>query len=192
MNIDLKEIREDTCYHEATHAVFNYYANLTIRYVRVTAELDAICVSAQPVEPYPRQAMDYAVGLFAAEYAVYHMRGEVIPSKTFEEFVADAEAAIEEAESMGYDPDVPQADDVSALRLLRRAASWRDNPWGDLEACYEAACSTAAQDLELQWPEIQALAERLSETGYLDGDECVRIIEAAQKTLSSESSPKSS
>jgi hypothetical protein len=123
--------------------------------------------------------MVYAVGLFAAEYAVYQMRGEALPRKTFEKFVADAEVEIEEAESLGYDSDFSEPDDVRALRLLRRVASWRDNPWGDLEACYEAACSTAAQDLELRWPEIQAVAERLLEIGYLDGDECVRIIEAA-------------
>ena len=94
----------------------------------MTTELHGICVSAQPVESYPQQAMVYAVGLFAAEYAVYQMRGEALPRKTFEKFVADAEVEIEEAGSLGYDSDFSKPDDVRALRLLTRVASWHDNP----------------------------------------------------------------
>ena len=48
-----------------------------------------------------------------------------------------------------------------------------------LEDCYAAAHNTAKRDVDLWWPEIVAVAERLRKTGYLDGEECVRLIESA-------------
>ena len=48
---EIEEMRVDTCYHEAAHAVFDYHARLTIREVYVTEELNAMCVSAVPVNP---------------------------------------------------------------------------------------------------------------------------------------------
>ena len=41
------------------------------------------------------------------------------------------------------------------------------------------ALASAARDVEFWWPEIVAVAERLRETGRLDGEECVRLIESA-------------
>ena len=88
MKLDLEQARIDTCYHEAAHAVFDYQAGLTIRYVYVTEKLNAMCVSAKPVNPYPWQALDEAVGLFAGEIAAYRRSGEQRPSMPFDEFVS--------------------------------------------------------------------------------------------------------
>jgi hypothetical protein len=41
------------------------------------------------------------------------------------------------------------------------------------------AVASAARDVELWWPEIVAVAERLRETGRLDGEACVVLIESA-------------
>jgi hypothetical protein len=49
----------------------------------------------------------------------------------------------------------------------------------DLEACYTEALARAKGDVEVWWPEIVAVAERLRDAGRLDGGECVRLIESA-------------
>jgi hypothetical protein len=61
--------------------------------------------------------------------------------------------------------------------MLRIAAS--AEYYGDLEACYTMALASAAQDVELWWPEIVAVAEPLREKGRLDGEECAELIESA-------------
>ncbi len=90
----------------------------------------------------------------------------------FDELVAEEDLLEELAEMDGTD-----VDGLSALKMLRRAALSR--MFGDLEDCYAAAHKTAERDVDLWWPEIVAVAERLRETGYLDGEECVRLIESA-------------
>ena len=91
-----------------------------------------------------------------------------------DELVAEEDTLEELAEMDGT-----VGDELQALRMLRRAAS--SGMFGDLEACYAAARKTAERDVDLWWPEIVAVAERLRESGYLDGTECVRLIEAAMK-----------
>jgi hypothetical protein len=169
---EIEEMRVDTCYHEAAHAVFDYHARLTIRHVYVTEEGDAMCVSAVPVNPYPWQAMDHAVGLFAGEIAVYRRRGCQRPFVPFDEFVSDEDAYEELAELEGT-----EGDDLQALKMLRIAAS--SEIYGDLEACYTMALARATLNVEVWWPEIVTVAERLRETRYLDGEECARLIESA-------------
>jgi hypothetical protein len=164
-------MRIDTCYHEAAHAVFDYQAGLTIRYVYVTEKLNAMCVSAKPVNPYPWQALDEAVGLFAGEIAAYRRSGEQRPSMPFDEFVSGEEVYEDLAELEGT-----ECDELQALKMLRIAASLEI--YGDLEDCYAMALAKATQDVGLWWPEIVAVAERLRETGRLDGEECVELIES--------------
>jgi hypothetical protein len=172
VEIVLEQARIDTCYHEAAHAVFDYDAGLTIRFVYVTEKLNAMCVSAEPVNPYPWQAMDLAVGLFAGEIAVYRRSGGHKSHVPFDEFVSEEEIYVDLAEVEGT-----ECDELQALKMLRIAAS--SDLYGDLEACYTMALARARQEVELWWPEIVAVAERLRETGRLDGGECVELIESA-------------
>jgi hypothetical protein len=169
---EIEEMRVSTCYHEAAHAVFNYHARLPIRQVYVTEELDAMCVSGVPENPHPCQAMEHSVGLFAGVIAEYRRLGRPKAPITFEEFVSDEDAYEESAELDGN-----ECDELQALKMLRIAAS--SDIYGDLEECYTMAVAWATRDVELWWPEIVAVAERLRETGRLDGEECVRLIESA-------------
>jgi hypothetical protein len=52
-------------------------------------------------------------------------------------------------------------------------------PWDDVKKSYELACEQAAFCVDLWWDEISTVAEALFDEGYLDGDECVELIEAA-------------
>jgi hypothetical protein len=172
VKLDREEMRVDTCYHEAAHVVFDYHARLTIRYVYVTEKLNAMCVSAVPVNPYPWDAMDQAVGLFAGEIAVRRRHGRQWQSEPFDEFVSDEDLYEEMFEFEGT-----ECDELQALKMLRIAAS--SDLYGDLQECYEMALARATRDVEFWWPEIVAVAERLRETGRLDGEECVGLIESA-------------
>jgi hypothetical protein len=169
---EIEEMRVDTCYHEAAHAVFAYHARLPIRQVYVTEELDAMCVSGVPVYPTPWQAMDQAVGAFTGVIADYRRRGWQWSPIPFDEFVSE-EASYEELSEL----EGTECDELQALKMLRIAAS--AGYYGDLEACYTMAVASAARDVELWWPEIVAVAERLRETGRLDGEACVVPIESA-------------
>lgn len=172
MKLDLEQARIDTCYHEAAHAVFDYHAGLIIRHVYVTEKLNAECVSARPVNHNPWQAMDEAIGLFAGEIAVYRRCGRQKPHVPFDKFVSD-----EDAYQEMFELDGTECDELQALKMLRIAAS--SDLYGDLEDCYAMALASVVQDVELWWSEIVAVAERLRETGRLDGEECVRLIESA-------------
>jgi hypothetical protein len=172
VKVDFEEMRVDTCYHEAAHVVFDYHAGLIIRHVYVTEKLDAMCVSARPVNPYPWQAMDQAVGLFAGEIAAHRRCGRQRPSVPFDQFVSQEDVYEELAELEGT-----ECDDFQALKMLRIAAS--SEIYGDLEACYTMALARATRDVEVWWPEIVAVAERLRDAGRLDGGECVELMESA-------------
>jgi hypothetical protein len=206
----LREIRADFCYHEAAHAVFAVHAGLQIRRVYVTDELDGECVSAHPVEPYLWQGIELAAEALAGEYAVCYRHGKEIRHKPFDELIEDASWAEEEA-AFG-DEEAINSDDVRALRVLQRVAESPqtkammqqleqqderlrnaelppgapprpDNPpWDDVEKSYEIACEEAARNVQLWWDEIQAVAEKLMEAGYLDGVECLELVEAVRNS----------
>jgi hypothetical protein len=132
---EIEEMRIDTCYREAAHAVFDYHARLTIREVYVTEELNAMCVSAVPVNPYPWQAMDRAAGLFAGLIADYRRRGWQWSPIPFDEFVSEEDSYEELSELYAT-----ECDELQALKMLRIAAS--AGYYGDLEPCYTmAVCS---------------------------------------------------
>jgi hypothetical protein len=172
VKLDREQARIDTCYHEAAHVVFDYHAGLIIRHVYVTEKLNAMCVSSTPVNPYPWQAMDQAVGLFAGEIAVHRRSGQQKPPVPFDKFVFDEDVYEDLAEHEGA-----ECDELQALKMLRIAAS--SGIYGDLKDCYAMALASAVRNVELWWPEIVAVAERLRENGRLDGGECVRLIESA-------------
>ena len=53
------------------------------------------------------------------------------------------------------------------------------------ENVYRAACVFAAKKVESRWEEICSVAAQLREVGYLDGDECTRIIESVAQAKES-------
>jgi len=101
-----------------------------------------MCISATPVNPYPWQAMDLAVGLFAGEIAVYRRSGQQKPPAPFDKFVSEEVVYEEMAELEGT-----ECDELQALKMLRIAAS--SGFYGDLEACYTEALARATWDVEL-------------------------------------------
>jgi hypothetical protein len=120
--------------------------------------------------------MELAAELFAGEIAVDCWRGETRTPLWF------AEWASEMWESEEEDPDASLGetdDNTQAMRMLKIAASWQGNPWRDLEACYLTARKTATRNVNLWWPEIVAVAERLIEVEHLSEDECEALIEAS-------------
>jgi len=171
---DKEQAKSDTLYHEATHAVFDHHAGFTIRRVYVTEKLNAECVSAVPVEPYPYQALALATGLIAAEYAVYRRLGSEVRPAPFGKFATEAEVMLEMRQ---YGEPEGEGDEGYALEMLRIAA--KSGWYGGVEDCYRLACDTAILNLGLWWPEIVAVAERLRGKGRLDGEGCVGLIESA-------------
>ncbi len=172
LRFDRVEVRRHTCFHEAAHAVLHHHAGLTLRWVYVSEESEGMCVSAVPVRPYPWQAMELAAGAFAGEVAVDRARGERRPPLSFDEFLSDEEVMEELAELEGMD-----CDELLALKMLRVAAS--SGLFGDLATCYAAARRSAENNVDLLWANITVVAERLEETGYLNGPECADLIESA-------------
>lgn len=174
MMLDTETIRTGTCYHEAAHAVFDHHNGFITRRVYVTERLEAMCVTAVPVEPYPWQAFALACGLLAGEYAVHRRRGWSPRTLPFEEFVAEAEE-LRDLREWG-DPE-GEGDIGRCLEMLRIAETL--GIYGSLEDCYRMACESAVRNVEVWWEEIVAVAERLKETGYLDGAEVALTIESA-------------
>lgn len=123
---DWREIRLDTCYHEASHAVADVHTGLRLRYVQGWP--DPICVSGVSRLDETMKGIEIASGLLAAEWAVYRRRGQDLPIKPFEKFASETEETketmhhYEDEEMAGCEPD-----DVRALRLLGLAASWHES-----------------------------------------------------------------
>jgi hypothetical protein len=167
----LREIRLDSCYHEATHAVLGYRAGFAIRYVSVETpdrpELRDITMSGITMAPW--LAVQVATGLFAAEIAVYRRRGMERPAQAFKAWEQDCR-------DRELDDDYPD-DDVQALNVLQRAFEAGMLP--SVEAGYRGALVLAPLDLDHHWLAIVAVAHALEERGYLTGDDCVALITAA-------------
>jgi len=168
MKFDREEMRLETCYHEAAHAVLNHLNGFIVRRVYVTEKLNAMCVIAEPTVPYPEQASALACGLLAGEYAVDRRRGEPPSTLAFEKFVAEAEDMWEPPE--WGDPE-GEDDTTRCLEMLRIAET--SEIYGTLEDCYRLACKNAWFNVETWWEEIVAVAEQLIEAKYLGGTEVV-------------------
>jgi len=174
MKFDREEMRLETCYHEAAHAVLNHLNGFIVRRVYVTEKLNAMCVTAEPRIPYPWQAFALACSLLAGEYAVDRQCEQPPRTLTFEKFVAEAEVTWE-----SYECGDPEREDdfVRCLEMLCIAAP--SGIYGTLEECYRLACEAAEHEVEVWWEEIVAVAEQLMEAKYLDGAEVVMTIESA-------------
>ncbi len=179
MELNREQIRAGLCHHEAAHAVFAYHERLPIRHVVVTEELEAICVTSRLPKPYPRQGVELAAMYLAGEHALGKRCGQEIPHMPFNEF---AVVAGTEAEDRVDGLDGHAGDHAGALELVRLAANNPASAWGGIESCYQVACRIAASKVGIWWDEIIVTAERLRETGYLDGSECAALIEEAARS----------
>ncbi len=168
------EMRLDSCYHEAAHAVFDYRAGFAIRYVSVETpgryDLRDVCMSETTMAP--TQAVQVASGLLAGELAVYRLRGEQKPAVEPSAWAEVCLACVEEAWDGGDDND-----DVRAFRLLSAAVDHDVLP--SVEVGYEEARSFAALHLSQWWSVVIVVAEALREQGRLEGDACTALMAAA-------------
>jgi hypothetical protein len=67
----------------------------------------------------------------------------------------------------------PSPEQISGGKDFRR--------WRELRSCYTDATQRAFRFLDERWPEINAVAERLTEVGYLDDSEVCRIIASVRE-----------
>jgi hypothetical protein len=184
-----RQVHLDTCYHEAAHAVLDASVwGVQVKHVRADEHL-TVCWTRGPAHPWQSQAFALAANLLAAEMSAYKRRGKNMDRPSFEEFVED----VESYDPWDYPDDEPPPDDVQALRLLGICASGGDLVDGEgwvshddysdssLRMWFEEAWSAAEQEVEEHWPEIIAVAEQLAESGYLTGEECVRIAASAKE-----------
>ena len=105
-------------------------------------------------------------GKYAEELAATGKEREHVPFETLREHFK--EAGRTEKLPEGFEQDEIQVY-VMLLRSMGRAK---------MKDVYRAACDFAAENVKRWWDEIDALAARLKEVGYLNGTEAVRIIKA--------------
>ncbi len=65
-----------------------------------------------------------------------------------------------------------------ALRMIRHSTKDAEDVAAKL---YAESCQQVAAHVEKFWPEIEAVAKRLSEVGYLEGEEVKRIVEGVRR-----------
>ena len=75
-----------------------------------------------------------------------------------------------------------------ARSLVRKGSSPEELPggkdmlrWCDLRNCYEDASQEAFRFLDERWAEIDAVANRLMQTGHLDGNAVAHFVEAVDE-----------
>ncbi len=68
------------------------------------------------------------------------------------------------------------------MELVRLAANNPASACGGIESCYQEACRIAASRVEIWREEIIVLTERLREINYLDGPQCVALIEEVARS----------
>jgi hypothetical protein len=109
--IPWEEMAQDTCFHEAAHAVFvHHHKDFELRYVEVDVKGDGTrqnitWYSGHPLVPDLHAAKDLAVMYLAGEYAVYRGRfgDERRGYEPFEEFMEQADPEHRFRDLGGYD-----------------------------------------------------------------------------------------
>ena len=160
------------CYHEAAHAVLNYHGRhvgLALRYVSVKSaarpDLRNVCTTDR-LWVSPTQSLVLLLSSLAGRYAGARARGRGFEmGGGFKEFVEHAES------------DEGCTDCKVALENIRLSAKGASDLEDLEERLYLKALEEAATLVEEFWPEIEVVAEKLSEDGYLTGEEVGRIVE---------------
>ena len=153
-----------TCFHEAAHAVFALkVCGFYVSYVSAEEFYTAVRGTAfEGWAEYWRRAMYTLAGSFAEQLEAW---GEVRP-----EFWEDV---LEAAEFESEEPEERRGDHFHLVEQIT-------NMGGDLKENYEIVVQDTEEELYRLWPQITAVAERLLEVGRLEGEECVRLIDAVR------------
>ena len=202
-----EEIRRSGAYHEAAHAVVDVLEGHTVRYVSIETEgtdYQDICVTAVNycdmlgvgLVPVPWQARSYAIATIAGNMAMWREFGKTrtYPWDSWERIVQECE----EIEELG-DPDEPEGDTIKIRTFCEAAAllgqmvrmptseEWPEDapplppplPRTAKEA-YEVALEVAEHRLNLYWPAITNVAEKLMEVGYLTGEQVEEMVDVSE------------
>lgn len=169
MNKAVQEVEEQkpgVCHHEAAHAVFAYHAGAQIHYVVVGEESEVKSFFSRRRGDSDSTALAAArvlAGKYAEELAATGKAREHVPFEKLREHFEEAWRTNKAPE--GFEEDEAQV--YAMLMTMGRAK---------MAEVYRQACVYAAEHVERWWDEIDALATRLKEAGYLDGAEAVRVI----------------
>ncbi len=160
--------------HEAAHAVFSYELGVPVRCVTLQTEEKPYqrneCITEEPPTRTPQWYLHAANIAMAGAYAEgYLFSGPSTGLLSFEELV---QAAQEDA----ADPKVKDpAESVNILRSLQLAARGAPDPEGEAKRLYEGLLEVVAEYVPQHWREITRVAQRLLQTGYLDGEDVAAI-----------------
>ena len=172
MNKAVQEVEEQkpgVCHYEAAHAVFAYHSGHPIAYVKVGEE-ECECVSkVKYVQGDLVGTVKVVSGILAGKYAEeLAATGKPREHVPFEQLSEGFKECSRTKECPGY-LEMDELEVLVRLKTLGRVYA---------EHVYRTACLFAAKKVESRWDEICSVAAQLREVGYLDGDECTRIIES--------------
>ena len=176
------------CYHEAGHAVFCRRAGYRTRHVSVSTrarpDLPDRCRHDFPARPKIPDVLAFLLISMAGPYAEYRAtHGEPMPHRPYGVFL---ECVEEDARDFEADFEEIPSGSMNALEMIRLATKGGEDARSVEEKLYVESCRQVAAHVEEFWPEIEAVAERLSEVGYLEGEEVGRIIDGVRAAASHE------
>lgn len=201
MRHSAEEIRRSAAYHEAAHAVVGLTEGHTLRYVSIWTEgtdYRDICVSAVNYQvipgvgdvPVPQEALGHAIASIAGTMAESRAEGKNYPWDTWEKIIEYCEE-LEECN----DPDLLEDDFLEIreycegyalfgqmLQMPKPDELSEDAPslWPVLSVtakeAFELALEAAEHRVNGCWSEIEDVAEKLMQDGYLSGDEVTEIV----------------
>jgi hypothetical protein len=201
-----EEIRRSGAYHEAAHAVVDMAEGHTVRYVSIETEgtdYRDICVTSVDhcdvpgvgLIPAPWQALGHAISTIAGNVAMWREFGKTrtYPWDSWEKIMKECA----EIEELG-DPDELECDTTKIREYCEAAALFGQTvkmPTPDevpegapppppslrtAKEAYEVALERAEHRVNVYWPVITNVAEKLMEVGYLTGEQVEEIVDGSE------------
>ncbi len=163
--------------------MFTYHAGYRIRYVSVSTEgrrdQPDRCQHDFPVKPKATDMLASLLISLTGPYAEFRATcGKPMPHRSYAHF---KKCAKEDTRDFVAGHEEIPSDVMNAYAVIRLSAKGAEDPEDAAERLYKESCRQAALHLEEFWPEIEAVAERLSEVGYLEGEEAGRIIKGVRR-----------
>ena len=159
--------------------MFCYHAGYRVVYVSVsTAEnpdRPDRCQHDFPVKPKSSDVLASLLISLAGPYAEFRAtRGKPMPVRSYADF---QECAKEDTRDFEAGREEIPSDCMNACAVIRLSAIGTDDPGDVAQKLYAEACKQTSALVEELWPEIEAVAAKLSEDGHLTGEEVGRIVE---------------
>lgn len=160
--------------------MFCYHAGYRIRYVSVsTAEhpdRSDICQHDFPARASHSDILAHLLISLAGLYAEHRAtHGEPMAHQSYEGFLA---CVVEETKSLEAGAEEIPSDYMNAGEMIRLASKGTE----DLaEKLYAESCRQVSSQVEKFGGEIEAVAHRLSEVGYLEGEEVASTIQGVRR-----------